>query len=114
MTPSCVVLRQTIIDLLQDWGAFLDWALYQEAPIHFLGGTSNVERRVNLKRGRLDLGGQPMFDHAPGVAFRITAYTESQNHIESHLRRLLALTELKAIQWINLNHARIEFTTVQK
>jgi hypothetical protein len=55
-----------------------------------------------------------MFVHAPGVAFRITAYTESQGHIESHLRRLLALTDLKAIQWINLNYAQSEFTTIQK
>jgi hypothetical protein len=53
-----------------------------------------------------------MLVHAPGIAFRITAVTEGQQHIESHLRRLLALTNLKAIQWINLNHAQIEFTTI--
>ena len=114
LTPGCVVLRQTMLHLLQDWGAFLDFALYQEALIHFLGGASNVERQVSLHRNGLDLGGQRMFVHAPGVAFRITAFTEIQNHTESHLRRLLALTDLKAIQWINLNHAQIEFTTIQR
>ena len=114
LTPGCGVLRQTVLDLLQDWGAFLDFALYQEALVHFLGGASIVERQVNLRRGELDLGRQRMFVHAPGVAFRITAYTESQSYIESHLRRLLALTDLKAIQWINLNHAQIEFTTIQR
>jgi hypothetical protein len=36
-----------------------------------------------------------------------------QEHIvESELHRLLALTNLKAIQWIKLNHASIEFTAV--
>ena len=114
LTPACSVLRQTTLDLLQDWGAFLDFALYQEALIYFLGGASNVERQVSLRRDELDLGRQRMFVHAPGVAFRITAYTESQSYIESHLRRLLALTELKAIQWINLNHAQVEFTTIQR
>ena len=114
LTPGCGVLRQTMLDLLQDWGAFLDFALYQEALIHFLGGASNVERQVSLRRDGLDLGRQRMFVHAPGVAFRITAYSESQSYIESHLRRLLALTDLKAIQWINLNHAQIEFTTIQR
>jgi GxxExxY protein len=114
LTPSCGVLRQTMLELLQDWGAFLDFALYQEALVHFLGGASNVERQVSLRRNELNLGRQRMFVHAPGVAFRITAYTESQSYIESHLRRLLALTELKAIQWINLNHAQIEFTTIQR
>lgn len=114
LTPGGGVLRQTMLDLLQDWGAFLDFALYQEALVHFLGGASNVERQVNLRRGGLDLGRQRMLVHTPGVAFRITAYTESQNYIESHLRRLLALTDLNAIQWINLNHAQIEFTTIQR
>ena len=114
LTPACGVLRQTMLDLLQDWGAFLDFALDQEALVHFLGGASNVERQLSLRRGELDLGRQRMFVHAPGVAFRITAYTESQSYIESHLRRLLALTDLKAIQWINLNHAQIEFITLQR
>lgn len=114
LTPGCGVLRQTMLDLLQDWGAFLDFALYQEALVHFLGGASNVERQVNLRRNELDLGRQRMFVHAPGVAFRITAYTESQSYIESHLRRLLALTDLKAIQWINLNHAQVEFAAITK
>jgi GxxExxY protein len=114
VTPRCAVLRQTMLELLQDWGAFLDLALYQEALIHFLGGAGNVERQVELQRAGLNLGAQRMLLHAPGVAFRITAFTEAQSHTESHLRRLLALTDLKAIQWINLNHAQIEFTTLRK
>ena len=114
LTPGCAVLQQTMLELLEDWGAFLDFTLYQEALIHFLGSANNVERQVSLHRDELDLGSQRMCVHAPGVAFRITAYTESQSYIESHLRRLLALTDLKAIQWINLNHAKIEFTTIAK
>jgi len=114
LTPACTTLRQKMCDLLQDWGTFLDFCLYQEALVHFFGGASNVERPVTLHRHAVDLGRQRMFVHAPGVAFRITAYTEGQRHSESHLHRLLALTDLKAIQWINLNHARVEFTTIQK
>jgi hypothetical protein len=103
-----------MLDLLQDWGAFLSASLYQEALIHLLGGESNIERRIGLHRDGLDLGGQRMFLHSPGIAFRVTGFTEGQSHLESHLRRLLALTELKSIQWINLNHAQIEFTTLTK
>jgi len=114
LTPGCAALRQTMLDLLQDWGAFLNAGLYQEALTHLLGGASAIEHRISLHREGLDLGGQRMFVHSPGVAFRVTGFTESQSHIESHLRRLLALTDLKAIQWINLNHARIEFTTITK
>ena len=112
LTPACATLRETLNDLLHDWGAFLGVALYQEALIHFLGGVNNVEHRVSLNRKGLDLGSQRMLVHTPDSAFRLTAVTEDQHYVESHLRRLLALTNLKAIQWINLNHARIEFTTI--
>ncbi len=112
LTPVCATLRQTLCDLLQDWGAFLGVALYQEALIHFLGGQSNIEHNVSLGRNGLNLGTQRMPVYAHGVAFRLTALTEDQHYAESHLRRLLALTNLRAIQWINLNHARIEFTTI--
>jgi GxxExxY protein len=113
VTPGCAGLRQKMLDLLHDWGAFLDLALFQEALVDFFGGSSNIERRISLHRDKLDLGEQRMLLHSPGVAFRVTAFTESQSHIESHLRRLLALTDLKAVQWINLNHAKIEFTTIK-
>lgn len=112
ITSACAILRQTLCDLLRDWGAFLEVGLYQEALIHFLGGASNIEHRAALHRGGIDLGSQRMLVHAPGVSFRLTAVTEDQQFVESHLRRLLALTDLRAIQWINFNHARIEFTTL--
>lgn len=112
LSRACATLRRTLCELMSDWGAFLEVGLYQEALIHFLGGASNVEHRVGLSRNGLDLGGQRMLVHVPGVAFRLTAVTEDQQHVESHLRRLLALTNLNAIQWINLNHAQIEFTTI--
>jgi hypothetical protein len=114
LTPNCDALHQTMLELLQDWGAFLDLNLYQEALIHFLGGAINVERQVELRREVVSLGRQRMLIHAPETAFRITAYTQNVSHIESQLRRLLTITDLKAVQWINLNHTRIEFTTIKK
>lgn len=113
LSPACAALREMLVELLQDWGAFLEVGLYQEALIHFLRGAGGVEHLVQLSRGGLDLGRQRMLVHAPGIAFRLTAVTEDQQYVESHIRRLLALTNLKAIQWINLNHAQIELTTIQ-
>lgn len=114
LTASCDRLRQTMLDLLQDWGAFLNAGLYQEALIHLLGGASHLEQRVRLRRNGLELGAQRMLVHSPGVAFRVTGFTEGQSHIELQLRRLLFLTDLKAFQWINLNHSKIELTTITK
>lgn len=112
LTPACETLRQTMCDLMQDWGAFLEIALYEEALLHFLGGANTIEQSVRLARGGLELGTQRLLVYAPGVAFRLTAFTETQDLAEPHLRRLLALTGLKAFQWINLNRAQIEFTTL--
>jgi len=112
LTSGCSKLRQTFINALNDWGAFLEIGLYEEALIYLLGGQSKIEQRVVLRRNDIALGSQRMFIHAPGVAFRLTAVTEGQSHIEAHLHRLLGLTNLKAIQWINLNHACIEFITI--
>lgn len=114
VTPACDMLRQTMMDLLNDWGAFLSASLYQEALVHLLGGDSKIEQRVSLRRGELALGTQRMFLHSPEVAFRVTGFTEGQDYLESHLSRLFALTNLKAIQWINLNHTQIEFTTLAR
>lgn len=112
LTPACSTLRERLCDLLRDWGAFLEINLYQEALIHFLGGKAAIEQPVSLIRNGIALAEQKMFVCAPGIAFRMTAVTEDQQHVESHLRRLLNHTNLRAIQWINLNHARIEFTTI--
>lgn len=112
LTPACGALRQTLVDLLSDWGAFLDIALYQEALTHLLGGANIVEQRIPLSRSGASLGTQRFTVHAPGIAFRLTAFTEDQRGIENQMRRLLALTNLQAIQWINLNHAQIEMKTL--
>jgi GxxExxY protein len=113
-TPACGLLRQTFIELLKDWGAFLEIGLYEQASVHLLGGQTKIQQRIGLHRKEIALGTQKMFKHSQGAAFRLTAITEGQEHVESHLRRLLALTDLDAIQWINLNHTQIEFTTIDR
>ncbi len=65
-----------------------------------------------LGRDGIPLGTQRFHVHSPRTAFRITAVTEDLDMLEGHLRRLLSLTELDAIQWINLNHADIQFKTL--
>jgi GxxExxY protein len=112
ITPVCAKLRETFSDLLADWGAFLDLALYQEALTHLLGGAQIVDQQVSLKRDTTDLGTQRFHLHISDTAFRVTAYTRDHAATEAHLQRLLALTSLRALQWINLNHARIELITL--
>lgn len=114
LSPNCEDLRRRFIDLLADWGAFLDTALYEEALVHFCGGEANVVTRVPLTRTGIMLGTQRRCLHAADLSFCVTAHTDHLDRAESQLRRFLALTPLHAIQWLNLNHAEISLITLIK
>jgi GxxExxY protein len=114
ITPTCNNLRGVMTDLLADWGAFLQVPLYQEALTHFMGGEEQVAGRVPLARAGLPLGTQRTHVHAPGVAFIVTAHTTGLPFHEINLRKLLALTPLAALQWLNLNHATVGFVTLTR
>ena len=55
-----------------------------------------------------------MHVHASGVAFVVTAYTNGLSSHEINLCKLLALTPLAALQWLNLNHATIQFVALTR
>ena len=114
LTAECRTLGEILLALLSDWGAFLEVALYQEAVVHFLGGESHVVQRLRLARNGMPLAAQRFLVHANGVAFRLTALSEGLTAQRTHLQRLLALTDLRAMQWINLNHAEIQFVTLMR
>jgi len=55
LSTRCETLRGTMHELLADWGAFLDFELYQQALAHFSGGECDVIQRLPLTRGRMTL-----------------------------------------------------------
>jgi GxxExxY protein len=112
--PASGALRMTLLDLLQDWGAFLELSLYTEALTHFLGGEENVLRMVPLRRGSLSLGNQRLRLVNGDTAFRLTALTGEVEHYERQLQSLLRHSPLKALHWINLAGHRVELTTLTK
>jgi len=112
MSDRCGILREMIRDLLDDWGAFLDFELYQKTLTYFCGGELRVIKRLPLTRDGISLGAQRFHIHSPGIAFRVTAVNENVESMESHLRRLLVLTDMNALQWINLNHSEIQLKTI--
>ncbi len=107
-------LRAKTMELLADWGAFLDVNLYREALIHLLGGPNVVCRAVEIFSGSRRLGAQNLNLLTEDTAFALTAKPADTGAIRDHLMRLLRHTRLKAIQWINLNRHLVEFTTLEK
>jgi len=108
------LLKLKAIELLQDWGAFLDVSLYREALVHFLGGPINVSRAVEIYSGPRPLGAQNLNLLNEYTGFAITSKARDVGAIRDHLDRLLHHTRLRAVQWINLNRHVVEFTTLSK
>jgi len=107
-------LKDTMIELLGDWGAFLECNLYRDALTHFLGGPAVVVRRIPVYSGKRLLGEQGVHLVSEDVAFAVSAVAESTDGMRTHLGRFLTHTRLKHLQWINLNHHRLEFITLSK
>ena len=107
-------LREKTIDLLNDWGAFLQVDLYRDAVTHFLGGVEAVVRKVNIYSGEQLLGEQEVRLLTDDTAFTFSAIADSTDKMRIHLERFLAHTPLLHLQWINLNHHRLEFVTLSK
>lgn len=114
LCPACGFLRDCLIALLNDWGAFLDLDLYKEALVHFIGGEQHCVQSIPISCRKQVLGEQKFIICSPGVAMKISAFTSGLKHHEAHLQRLLALTPLTAMQWINLNHSKISIVTLSK
>ena len=107
-------LKARMIELLEDWGAFLDVSLYREALVHFLGGAGSVCKAVEVFSGSRRVGTQNLNLLSEDTGFALTTKQEGAGAMRDHLGRLLDHTRLKAIQWINLNRHRAEFATLSK
>jgi len=109
-TVDCHRLIETMRDLLCDWGTHLSVLLYEEA-LTSLCPNCEVPSRIELRREGNLLGTHAVNQHHPDAFFVVTAITNERSY-ESHLLRLLNLTRLKGLHWINLNHDQIEFVTL--
>ena len=112
LSPECQTLKVHLRALLEDWGACLEIGLYEEAIRHFFGGETRCVHRVPVVLDEVDLGSQAVQVHAEGLCFLATAFTSGIETQHAHIGRLLALTGLRAAQWINFNHTTIHLTTV--
>jgi GxxExxY protein len=106
-------LKARTLELLEDWGAFLDVNLYREALVHFLGGPTSVCQAVEIFSGPRRLGTQSLNLLNEDTGFALTTKQQDAGAMRDHLERLLRHTRLKALQWINLNRHLVEFTTLR-
>lgn len=113
LSPACEQLRGVLQELLEDWGAFLEVNLYREALLHFIR-PDTVPAHVDILDGDCVVGRQPAHLIAPDIALACTAFTARTDAMQTHLRRFLLHTPLRAVQWINFNRDTITLTTLAK
>ncbi len=107
--------KDRMVELPRDWGTGLDLGLYEEAAACLCGQPPDVESNVEIRLVNRSLGVQRMRLSAPDVGLKITAMThEGQGEYHSHIERLLAHTDLRAIQWINIARPDVRFKTIWK
>lgn len=106
------LLRAKTLELLEDWGAFLDVNLYREALVYFLGGPNVVNKVVEVFSGSQRIGAQNMNLLNEETGFALSMLPVGAGALKEHLERLLRHTRLRAIQWINLNRHVVELTTL--
>lgn len=104
--------KNLIINLLNDWGAFLDIQLFYDAIVFFCGGINNVLGNVELFCDNKIVGKQKIHLLNNKVAFRLSGITKEKKFYRKHLVKFLNHTKLDALQWVNFNHHNIEFETI--
>jgi hypothetical protein len=107
-------VKATLMELTQDWGAFLELALYREALTWFLGGPDRVCRPVEVFSGERFVGSQVVHLLATDTAFSLSAIKSRHEEMRQHQLRFLQHTRLNHLQWINFNRHQIEFITISK
>jgi len=113
VNPASGQLNAKTIELLDDWGAFLDVNLYGGALVHFLGGANSGCKPVERFSGSRPIGTQNLNMLDQDSAFAFTTKQGSASVMREHLERFLHHTRLKFIQWVNLNRHRVEFATLR-
>lgn len=105
-------LRESLREILEDWGVFLDGILYRDALLHLLGGPAEGVQPVDIVVGGRSVGTQRMCLLCEGIAWHMSAIQQNPKAYEMHLARLLGHTKLKKLQWINMNQRMITLKTL--
>lgn len=107
-------LFKALVQFIEDIGLFLEAPLYNQALVHHLGGPEHALERRPMQRGGRHLGNQTFQMCSPDEAFRVTTLTQRLRAQRINFEKLLILSNLKAMHWINLNRHHIEFTTLRR
>lgn len=108
------MLKKSMVEFIEDIGLFLEAPLYNQALVHHYGGPDHAIERRSMSLSGVALGQQSFQMCGTDEAFRITTLSRNLSAQRQSLNRLLQLSDLKALHWINLNRHQVELTTLTR
>lgn len=107
-------LRTLLLQLLDDWGAFLEADIYREALTSLIDSPHHGVQSVPVSTNGRIVGHQKLCMLDSQCAWHLSAIHQHLGSYETHIRRLLAHTPLASIHWINLNQRRVTLRTLSR
>jgi len=107
-------LKKALAEFIEDIGLFLESPLYNQAVVHHFGGPDHAIERRPMSLGGVPLGRQAFQMCGPDEAFRVTTLSRNLSAQRQSLDRLVQLSDLNALHWINLNRHQVEFSTLTR
>ena len=104
----------TVLKLVQDWGTSLSVTLYRQALVHLLGGEDVVEQMLPMERSGRQLPNQRFQLLDSQTSFELTAFSSTKNDYADQLQRLLQLSSLQYLHWINISTHHLNIQTISK
>jgi hypothetical protein len=106
------VWKDLLLEAVKDWGTGLDVHLYEAASAYSLGGEGKVIQDIEITIDGQPVGRQKARVTRAGAAVKVTTLSDHEGAFETHARRFLAHTTLKAVHWVNITRKRIQFKTL--
>jgi len=114
LTNKCVDLKNILESLLNEWGAYLDCNLYNEALIHFFGGCQTVIGAVDIVFENRVVGKQKMQLLNNKTVWHVSSINKATESYENNIKLLINHTNINSVQWINFNKNKIVLKTINK
>ena len=107
-------LVDSIRELIADWGTGLNASLYRRALLQCQGDETELEQLLPMTSAGHQIGRQRFHLLSTDTALEFTTFKRPAKDSFTALKKLLAASPLKRIQWVNITHGKVTLTTITR
>ena len=107
-------LVELMRELIADWGTGLNAGLYRRALLQCWGEEVETEQLLPMTSAGHQIGRQRFHLLNADTALSVTTFKEPAKDSFTALKKLLAASPLKRIQWLNITHGKVAVSTITK